>query len=233
MRWFITLISILISFQARSDWTLTTAIKKPNHALLLKQGKDVATYTPNSSLHLSLRLTGPFFFFQYSFKLPNTNYGQSDIGNNNYKDSRLGIYISNTLIEGFYKKYEGFSSTENGGNPGCENCLRRENLTSEENLFQFIFPFNREFSLRSAISGANAPVGMDGTWSFHAFYNRLKVRDSTGLVQGEFASNHTFFDNLAELYMVQYGVGPGLGFTLDLGEYFYIQLPLYSFHPNR
>ncbi|MCP4915039.1 MAG: DUF4421 domain-containing protein [Oligoflexia bacterium] len=216
------LIFIFVISSVSADWTLTTAIKKPNHSLLLKEKSSVATYTPNSSFHLSLRLLGPFFFFQYSFKIPNSNFGKSDVGNDGYKDARLGIYLGNSLIEGFYKRYEGFSSTENGGKPGCGDCLIRNNLISEENLFQFIYPFNKSFSLKSAVSGANKKVTTDWSWALHFFYNRLKVKDSEGLVQGQFLSNHPDFIDLNEIRMEQFGFGPGIGGEVDLGPYFYI-----------
>jgi len=114
--------------QAVFSLALTTSIKKANHSLLLKKDKDVVTYVPNSSFHLGIKLLGDYFFAQYSFKIPNSNFGRSDVGNDSYKDFRLGIHIGRTLLEGFYKKYKGFSSTENGGKAACDNCLASDNI---------------------------------------------------------------------------------------------------------
>lgn len=215
-------ISIFLYSQAVFSLALTTSIKKPNHSLLLKKNKEVVSYVPNSSFHLGIKLVGNFFFAQYSFKIPNSNFGRSNVGNDSYKDFRLGLNIGRTLLEGFYKRYKGFSSTENGGKAACDNCLIRNNLSSEESLLQFALAFRDKLVLRDIVSGANGKVTSAYSPTFHLFANRLKIRDPESLIQGTFSANHSEFDGLKELDLRQIGLGLGIGATYPLGRLLYI-----------
>lgn len=211
---------LLLSFDANA-LTITHYLKRPNHSLVLNKGKEVVTYVPNSSFHVGIKIIGSAFFFQYSWKIPNSNFGRSNIGNDKYRDLRLGIYPFGHLLEAFYTRYEGFSSTENGGNPACNNCLIRNSLTSQEALIQYIIPTSEDLDLRDIVSGARASVQSGWSGTYHFFANRLKTRDEVGLIQGDFLVNHSEFNDLREFDFYQYGFGFGLGGVLALGEYLY------------
>lgn len=216
----IIFISVFAS-QSASALTVTHYVKKPNHSLVLHKKGEVVTYVPNSSFHLGIKIIGSYFFFQYSWKIPNSNFGRSNIGNDKYRDLRLGIYPGGTLIEVFYKKYEGFSSTENGDNPACDNCLIRNSLVSEEALMQVIFPLSKDLDLRDIISGARSSV--KGGWgsTIHFYGNRLKTRDREGLIQGDFLDNHSEFANINEFDLTQYGTGIGVGGVFPFTSFLY------------
>lgn len=220
------LVILTISLQASLclAWTFTTSVKKPNHSLLLTKNSEIMTYVPNSSFHLGVKLVGDFFFAQYSIKIPNSNFGRSNIGNDAYRDLRIGSYFYGSLVELFYKKYEGFSSTENGDTPGCDNCLIRNDMSSQEILLQSITPIIGSLKVRDITSGANAKVGFALSPTLHIHFNQLIVKDQSDLIQGKFADDNSEFNDLKELKLRQLGLGLGFGFTIPFGDILYFGL---------
>ncbi len=199
--------------------TFTLQLKRPNHSILLRSKKNFLEFRPNASLHLGFKLSTNYFYIEYGQKLNDTNYGNSQVGNNSYKSYRIGIPIANTYTEVYYQEWIGFSSDENP-ETGCDYCLERPNLSSRERSAHFLYATNSNFSMKALNSNGSEGV----TWSTSpllTFYlNRLKFRDYGGLLQGSSNNNFSFFANLTSLELRQAGVGIGYGLLAPLGPFY-------------
>ena len=199
--------------------TFTLQAKKPNHSIFFREKKEFVEFRPNASLHWGFKLSGDAFYIEYGGKIADTNYGKSDVGNNSYKSYRIGIPIKNTYTELYYQEWIGFSSDENNDS-GCEYCLERETFSSRDRSAYFTFAFDSSFSMKALTSNGSQGVKQGGSYLMSLFYDRLKVRDTGGLLQGDSNSRLSFFSQLHSLEMEQYGLALGYGYLLPL-SYFY------------
>ncbi len=199
--------------------TFTLQVKRPNHSIFMREKKEFVEIRPNASLHWGFKLSGDFFYIEYGGKIADTNYGKSSVGNNSYRSYRIGIPIKNTYTEIYYQEWIGFSSNENN-DTGCEYCLERETFSSRDRSAYFTYALDSQFSMKALTSNGSEGVKLGGSYLISLFYDRLKVRDSGGLLQGDSNSRLSFFSNIDSLEMEQYGLAVGYGYLLPL-SYFY------------
>lgn len=208
MKVLLTLLFLIFSLQAKA-WTFTFSVKRPNHSVLIKENKEIAQYHPNASLHLGVKVTGPFFFFKYGWKVPGTNYNKSDVGNDSYSDARIGIYFGNFYNELFYKSYVGFSSNEKP--IGCNTCFERSSLSSRESTYHALYALNSNFSMRSLVSQGGEKVSSAASFLIHGFATRLKIRENASIIQEDLATRFTELRNVHAMDLRQGGAGIGFG----------------------
>ncbi|MCR9206258.1 MAG: DUF4421 family protein, partial [Halobacteriovoraceae bacterium] len=191
---------LLISILSRASFSssLTIQLKKPNHSILLRSRKEYLEFRPNASLHTGFKLSLPYFYIEYGTKLKDTNYGNSEVGNNSYKSYRIGVPIGNTYTELYYQAWIGFSSDENTESR-CEFCLERPNLSSRSRSFHFLYSFDSEFSMKALNSNGGEGVRFSSSWLGMIFANRLKLRDPGGLLQGDSNNRFPYFARLHTL----------------------------------
>lgn len=214
-RVFLLFLSLFILGQAYAS-TFTLQVKKPNHSILLRSRKQFLEFRPNASLHIGFKLSLPAFYIEYGTKLKDTNYGNSEVGNNSYKSYRVGIPIGHTFTELYYQAWTGFSSNENKDS-GCDYCLERPLLSSRSRSFHFTYAFDSDFSMRALNSNGGEGVKFSSSWLGMIFGNRLKLRDPGGLLQGDSNLNFPYFARLHTLEMSQAGVGFGYGVLAPFG----------------
>lgn len=203
---------------------LTLQVKKPNHSLVLRKKKNIAEYHPNSSLHWGVKYLGDAFYIEYGQKIPGSNYNNSSVGNDSYKDYKLGIYSSNFYYEVFYKEYIGFSSNEEDKSKSCDLCSNRENLTSREFNFSTYWAVNSNFSMSALTSSGYGGVKSSSSLILNLVLNRLKIRDPAGIVQNDKVSELSTFAEATSIEMKLAGVGFGYGQIYDLAKIFYLAL---------
>lgn len=167
-----------------------------------------------------MKLSGNSFYIEYGGKIKDTNYSNSDVGNNSYKSYRIGIPIANTYTELYYQEWIGFSSNENKEG-GCEYCLERPNLSSRERSTHFLYALDPSFSMKALNSNGSSGVKYSSSFLMTLFFNRLKFRDFGGLLQGDSNSNFSFFANLTSLEMRQGGLGIGYGWLIPMGPLYF------------
>ena len=200
--------------------TITGQIKKPNHSILLRSKKNFLEFRPNASLHWGMKISGAYLYLEFGGKIKDTNYGNSEVGNNSYKSYRLGIPINNTFTEVFYQAWTGFSSNENKEN-GCEYCLDRPNLSSRDRGFHFFYALNKDFSMKALNSNGSEGVENSSSFLVALFGNRLKIRDPGGLLQGSSNEKFSFFADLTSIEMKQVGLGIGYGILLPVNAFYF------------
>ncbi len=219
MKALLALIFFIISLDCKA-WTFTLSVKRPNHSVLIKEDKEIAQYHPNASLHLGVKVTGPFFFFKYGWKVPGTNYNKSDVGNDSYSDARIGIYFGNFYNELFYKSYVGFSSNEQP--VGCTSCYERSSLSSRESTYHALYAVNPNFSMRSLVSQGGEKVSQAGSFLIHAFATRLKIRENGPIIQGDLATRFNDLDDVHMMDLRQGGAGLGFGVLWPFSSVLYM-----------
>lgn len=202
--------------------TFTVQLKKPNHHVLLRNGDEIIEFRPNSSIHWGTKISSDKFYFQYGQKLKNTNYSGHSVGNDSYKDYRLGLSIKNTFTEINYKEWIGFSSNESdehlsneaeasGADLQCDYCLDRSRLSSRERSLSFLYAFNEKFQMKALNSNGSEGVEFSHTWLGAVFANRFKLFDPGGIFQGENEGGFSLFENSSSFELRQVGVAGGYG----------------------
>ncbi|WP_127716343.1 hypothetical protein [Halobacteriovorax sp. HLS] len=219
MKIFLLLIIFLNSSSVLALSTVTLQIKKPNHSILLRSNKNVLEFRPNASLHWGVKYSTDYFYFEYGGKIKDTNYGNSDVGNNSYKSFRIGLPIKNFFIRLYYQEWIGFSSDERDES-SCEYCLERERLTSRESSINLTYALNSDFDMRALNSDGSRGVKPSSSWLFLGFYDRFRVHDSGGLIQEDSQNKFTFFSTLQTIEAQQFGVGLGYAFLYPFSTFY-------------
>lgn len=217
---FFFLIVLLFSQVCFAATTVTLQAKRPNHSILMRDRKNFLEFRPNASLHWGVKISGDAFYIEYGAKIADTNYGNSEVGNNSYKSYRLGIPIKNWFIGAYYQEWQGFSSDENSEN-GCDYCLDRENLTSRETSLNLLYAFDDSFSMKALNSNGSQGVSLSSSWLMMAYYDRYKIRDFGGLLQGDSNREFPFFADKHTIDARQTGLGVGYGFLAPLGPLYF------------
>ncbi len=212
---------LLLALMAKA-WagnTVTLQIKRPNHSLLLKRESKTLEFRPNASLHWGIKVSGDYYYAEYGGKIKDTNYSNRSVGNNSYKSYRLGIPIQNFFFGLYYQEWEGFSSDENNGTD-CDYCLDRPNLLSREGSVNIQYALNSSFSMKALNSNGSDGVSFANSWIFTGYYDRNKVRDAGGLLQGDSNSLFPTVSDLQILELRQLGLGLGHGLLYPFGNYY-------------
>lgn len=202
--------------------TLTFQLKKPNHHVLLRNGDEIIEFRPNSSVHWGTKISSDRFYFQYGQRLKNTNYSGKSVGNDSYKDYRLGISIKNTFTEINYKEWIGFSSNEsddhieaeaeeNGASLQCDYCLDRGRLSSRERSISLLYAFNENFQMKALNSNGSEGVEFSHSWLASIFANRFKLFDPGGIFQGDNNGGFSLYEESTSIELKQAGLAGGYG----------------------
>lgn len=218
--WQVVVITFLISFSAKALSTFTVQVKKPNHSIVFRNKKNIHEFRPNASLHWGVKYSADSFYIEYGGKIKDTNYGNSDVGNNSYKSLRVGLSFSNFFIGLYHQEWKGFSSDERD-EASCEYCLERENLSSRESSVNLLYAFDSNFSMRALNSDGSRGVNQASSWLLIAFYDRFRVHDNQTLILEDPQNNFEFFDDLHTIEAEQYGVGFGYGLVYPFGPLYF------------
>ncbi len=203
---------------------LTLQVKRPNHSIILRENKKIAQFHPNASLHWGVKYLADKFYIEYGQKIPGTNYNNSSVGNNSYKDYRLGLYYDNLFAEVFYKEYVGFSSNEEDNSQSCSLCSERDKLTSREFNFLSLLAINSDFSMRALTSSGLGGVEGSSSFILSLFLNKLKIKDPSSIVQNDKVTELPGFSSVNEIEMKQFGLGIGYAGIIDLAQIAYFGL---------
>ncbi|EQC52822.1 DUF4421 family protein [Bacteriovorax sp. DB6_IX] len=200
---------------------VTLQVKKPNHSLVFRENKNMVEFHPNSSLHWGIKISGDYFYFEYGQRIPNTNYGKSDIGNDSYKDYRLGLNFSNWFHEVSYRLYEGFNSSEEDSTRNCDLCATRATLHSKEFSYIMLAALDSKFQMKAVTSSGIGGVKGGSSFIFKFYLNRLDIKDSGPIVGTDPDNKFPEFSEIKEVDSRQIGLGIGYGSVIPLGSAFY------------
>ncbi len=212
----IPLIFFFLPLALAREYTLS--IKAPNHHILVRENSEVASYAPNASLHLGLKITGDYFLFKFGTRLKGTEWGRRTGQKLTYQDFRLGIRIANSYTELFYKMYRGFNSNEKSGE---EHDTPRTSLSSTEYTLDQLWALTPSYNLKQLTGNGGQGVRFATTWLLNVFVNRLKIREPSGIIKYSKADKMTL-DHVVEFDLRQVGMGLGAALTVPIWPLFYM-----------